>query len=158
VDLPYNAPMPSWCAVILEDDLDRIQPMRRILASLLPDAEVATFDAVPPFREFLQKRGHEIVFLSLDCDLTRPCSIVTPEDRGDGKDACEFLATCPPFCPVIVHSSNYSAVPFMLEKLRNASWHVVLVTPCSDPEYAWIEGEWKTEVERLMRDGWISCE
>ena len=80
------------------------------------------------------------------------------EDRGDGKDACEFLATCPPFCPVIVHSSNYSAVPFMLEKLRGASWHAVLVTPSSEPEYAWVEAEWKSEIERLIREAWIALE
>lgn len=142
-------------AVILEDDPLRVAPMRAVLSDLLPILEVATFDAVPPFRDFLQLHGHETMLLSLDCDLTRPCPTCPPELRGDGRDAATLLADYPPFCPVIVHSSNYAFVPFMLQKLRAADWHTTLVTPCSDPEYAWVEGEWRSAVFNLVKAGWL---
>jgi len=142
-------------AVILEDDPLRVAPMRDVLSTLLPTVHIVAFDAIPTFHDFLHRHGHETVLLCLDCDLTRPCPDVPPDLRGDGRDAATLLADYPPFCPVIVHSSNYNLVPFMLERLRAADWHTTLVTPCSDPEYAWVETEWKATVAKLLDTGWI---
>jgi hypothetical protein len=142
-------------ALILEDDPIRIAAMRSVLSHLLPNLELATFDALPPFRDFLHDHAHETRLISLDCDLTRPCPTVPDDQRGDGRDAAALLAQMPPFCPVIVHSSNYALVPVMLESLRNAGWHTTLVTPHSNPEYAWIDQDWKSVLRRLIQSGWF---
>lgn len=132
--------------------------MRRVLAEVAPALPLIAFDAVPPFAEFLRIAGVRTRLISLDCDLTRPCRDGEWPDgrgagsRGDGRDACDHLATLGPGCPVIVHSSNYSAVPVMLDTLRRGGWRATLITPFSDPESAWIETDWRAEVSRLLRD------
>jgi hypothetical protein len=131
--------------------------MGRVLTDLLPAASVAVFDAVPPFVKFLDHNAATTVLISLDHDLTRPCTVVPEDQRGDGRSACDHLVTLPPFCPVIVHSSNYAAVTTMLDALRTAGWPAHLVTPCSDPEYAWIDTEWADQVRRLFDSGWLAA-
>jgi hypothetical protein len=148
----------AWHALILEDDPLRVVAMRRVLGALMPSVAVAVFDAVPPFRAFVREHGHGLVLVSLDCDLTRPCPDYPGVERGDGRDASEFLAALPAVCPVIVHSSNYGLVPFMMQKLRDGGWETMLVTPHSDPEYAWVDGEWRGEVERLVTSGQVRWE
>lgn len=142
-------------ALLLEDDPSRVAAIRSILSDLLPTLNIATFDALPPFRDFLKNHAHETLLISLDCDLTRPCPTIPADQRGDGRDAATHLASFPAFCPVIVHSSNYALVPVMLETLRKANWHTTLVTPHSDPEYAWVDRDWKSELQHLILSGWF---
>ena len=138
------------CVVILEDDPMRVAGMRGVLGKLLPDVEVIVFDAVPPLVEFLGRDGDRVDLISLDHDLTREGCAWRSEERGDGRGACEFLATRRPTCPVIVHSSNYGAAAVMIEVLRAAGWRVGMVTPYSEVEYEWIGREWRDAVQRLL--------
>jgi hypothetical protein len=138
------------CVVILEDDPMRVAGMRRVLGELLPDVKVVAFDAVPPLVEFLEREGDQVVLISLDHDLTREGCAWGSDERGDGRGACEFLASRQPTCPVIVHSSNYGAAGVMIEVLRGAGWRLGMVTPFSEVEYEWVGREWRSVVQRLL--------
>src|SRR6185436_14662444 len=132
----------SALAVILEDDPMRVQRMRAALKQMRPEADVAAFDAVPPFIEFVRSEASHIVLITLDHDLTRDGCTYTAEERGDGVSACVFLKSMQPICPVIVHSSNYGGASVMIEELRAAGWRTIVVTPFSEIEYGWIEDAW----------------
>lgn len=146
----------SDCVLILEDDPGRMAAMRRVLAELLPHAEVAIFNNAPDAIGFLFRQIEQVVLISLDHDLGG--NVLRNGlwcDPGDGRDVCAHLIDCPPRCPVIVHSANYQMVPVMVEVLRESGWATTVVTPYSQLEHAWIAAEWRAEVEWLIQTGQV---
>ncbi len=142
--------------VILEDDPSRINAMRPVLRSLLPDAELVAFDNSPDAIEFLTGSCARIILISLDHDLgSSRLRDDQPFDPGDGRDVAAFLVGRPPACPVIVHSSNYQMAPVMIEMLRESGWPATIVTPHSQLALGWVETEWRNEIEWLIANGRI---
>ncbi len=134
--------------LFLEDDPVRIAAMNGILQSLSLNALFV--DRVNAFEAAYLRHQSEVCLICLDHDLP---SIQTDNglvDPGDGRDACEFLAGHVPTCPVIVHSSNYAAVPVMLEMLRRAGWPATFVTPHSATPVGWVFEEWQAELKNRL--------
>lgn len=139
--------------LILEDDSQRIFEMLRVAEHELSHLQPTVFDSAPALIDFLRAHAGEIVLMSLDHDLYRCTST---SDPGDGRCVTDFLRQLPPFCPVIVHSSNYAMASVMIEHLKSTGWEVRVVTPFSETEYGWITSAWRDTLRELLRSGWIS--
>lgn len=131
--------------------------MRAVLAEILPSAEHLIFDNAPDAIDFLKVHCAQTILISLDHDLgpARPRDGQS-FDPGDGRDVAAFLVNCHPSCPIIVHSANYQMAPVMIEMLREARWFAGIVTPYSQLALAWIEAEWRAEIEWLIANGRIT--
>jgi hypothetical protein len=130
--------------------------MRTVLTEILGSTELLIFDNAPDAIAFLNVHGTQTLLISLDHDLGPAHQRDgQPFDPGDGRDVAAFLANCKPSCPIIVHSANYQMAPVMIEMLREAGWFAGIVTPYSQLALAWIEGEWRTEIEWLIANGRI---
>src|SRR5687767_6885449 len=91
----------------------------------------------------------DVVLISLDHDL--PVHAVRDGvaiDCGDGRIVADHLATLPPTCPVIVHSSNDTCAFGMVRVLRDAEWPLRRVYPHDDN--AWVKPAWSDEVRALL--------
>lgn len=84
--------------------------------------------------------------ISLDHDLYKYDN--AEPDPGSGREVANFLATLPPACPVIVHSTNTDAAWGMYNQLTAAAWAVHLVHHLDEPD--WIVGRWLPLAERLV--------
>ena len=138
---------------ILEDDSLRIAAMRTCVAEVLPGIEAVFFENAAEMIAWLGERLGHVVLISLDHDLPlRPRDGVVI-DCGTGRQVADFLASMPPTCPVIVHSSNDLCAPGMFFALKDAGWPCRRVYPCGD--LAWVAASWGKEIQRLLRGGWI---
>jgi hypothetical protein len=138
---------------ILEDDPNRIAAMRICLAETLPGIEVIFFEDARKITDWLSEHLGEIVMISLDHDLPLRDQEGNANDCGTGRQVADYLASFPPTCPVIVHSSNNNCAPGMFFALKDAGWPVSRVYPSDDT--AWIAASWATEIRRLIDGGWI---
>jgi len=138
---------------ILEDDVDRVVEMKSCLAQVLPAADVVVFERADDMIAWLKGHLGEAVLISLDHDLPMVNAEGMLIDCGDGRMVADYLAELPATCPVIVHSSNANRAPGMWFALKDAGWQISRVVPYED--YAWIRGEWMSQVLQLIRDGWI---
>ena len=75
--------------------------------------------------------------ISLDHDLM-PATPDSP-DPGTGLEVAEFLATFPPACEVIIHTTNIERRWSMHNELRHAGWKTTIVAPLT-PD--WIKTSW----------------
>jgi hypothetical protein len=127
---------------MLEDDADRLDRFRAAAGQLgvdlnsWPDA----FLMVAEFAQFL----HTAFLISLDHDL-EPTG---PNDPGDGLHVAKHLATLPPACPVLIHTSNGARGDWMEGELDLASWTYHRIAPLGDD---WIEVDWFRIVKRALR-------
>lgn len=87
----------------------------------------------------------EATLISLDHDLYKYDD--SEPDPGSGRDVANYLATFPPSCPIIVHSTNTDAAWGMYNELTNAMWRVHLVHHLD--EAGWIRDEWLPLAEKL---------
>src|SRR5512140_3329276 len=92
---------------ILEDDANRILEMEACLRDLLPSRRHCFFDNAEEMIAWLKENLAEVDLISLDHDLP----IVQYRggervDAGCGRGVADYLATLPPTCPIIIHSSN----------------------------------------------------
>ena len=145
--------MPEYVA-ILEDNAGRIAEMRECLAELLPRYQHVFFENAYDMVAWFNDHVADVVLISLDHDL--PLQAVRDGveiDCGDGRIVADHLATLPPTCPVIVHSSNNTCAMGMLRVLRDAEWPLRRVYPCDDN--AWVKNAWADEVRQYILGGFV---
>ena len=134
--------MPPPLVLMLEDNAERLNRFQAVAAKLgvdlisWPDAHVM----IAEMGQFL----HTAVLISLDHDL-EPTG---PHDPGDGLDLAKHLASLPPTCPVIIHTSNGVRGDTMEGELELAEWTYHRVAPLGDD---WIEADWHRVVKRALR-------
>jgi hypothetical protein len=127
---------------MLEDDAERLERFRAAAEQLgvdiisWPDANLM----IAEMGQFL----HTTFLISLDHDL-EPTG---PDDAGDGLIVAKHLATLPPACPVVVHTSNGARGDWMEGELDLAGWTYSRVAPLGDD---WIEADWFRLVKRALR-------
>ena len=95
----------------------------------------------------------DIILISLDHDLPLHDALDLSPDCGTGRQVADYLATLPPTCPVIVHSSNHYYAPGMYFALKDSGWPCARVYPSDD--IAWIGSSWLELVRAYIRAGWI---
>lgn len=139
-------------AAILEDDLNRVVAMRACLEAILPGVEIDFFSNAQEMIAWFGEHLGEVALISLDHDLPLRDDAGRSVDSGTGRQVADFLASLPPTCPVIVHSSNNFYAPGVFFTLKDAGWPCSRVYPCDD--YAWIADAWADEIRRYVRDGW----
>ena len=140
---------------ILEDDPARIAVMRRCLTSVLSSTKPVFFEHAQQMIVWLGSHLGDVVLISLDHDLPLRSHNGAKTDCGTGREVADFLASLPPTCPVIVHSSNEPCAAGMYFALQRAGWPCRRVYPCDDQ--TWIATAWAEELRRYIRDGWIEC-
>ena len=138
---------------ILEDDANRIREMRACLEEVLPGAGVVVFEVAREMIAWLGTQLASVVLISLDHDLPLRADDGQTLDCGSGREVADFLASMPPTCPVIVHSSNNYCAPGMFYALKEGGWPVSRICPMDD--LAWIRRDWAARVIRYVREGWI---
>jgi hypothetical protein len=139
---------------ILEDNADRIDEMQACLSEALPDVLSVFFENAFEMIAWLKEHLGEVVLISLDHDLPLLDGEGRPSDCGDGRMVADFLASRPPTCPVIVHSSNAYCAPGMCYALEEAHWLLARVVPYE--EHAWVRSAWKPQIDKWVKDGWIT--
>jgi hypothetical protein len=123
--------------------------MRRCLADQFPFYRVRSFTPVPELLVHLDGHLENAICICLDHDLELiPGDDGRMIDPGDGRQAAEYLATRPPQCPVVIHSTNTSAALGMEQTLTDAGWQVTRVSPFGDLE--WIASAWLRAVRRAI--------
>jgi hypothetical protein len=139
---------------ILDDESDRLRAMSRLLARRLPGFVVRFFDNAPDMVLWLKEHLRSCALLSLDHDLG-PNRVRDGEefDPGIGRDVVDFLATCIPACPVVIHSTNSLAAPGMQDVLETAGWAHYKVVPYK--HLLWIKETWIEQVTTCLRS---SCQ
>jgi len=138
--------VPEFIA-ILEDNDERLIQMRACLSELLPQLSQIYFDDASAMIAWLAEHLSQVVLISLDHDLP-----IDP-DHGTGRQVVDYLATQPPVCPVMVHTSNEFFAPGMMCVLTDAGWPAVRVYPHSDHD--WVQRGWAEQIGRLVASGWI---
>lgn len=136
---------------ILEDDPDRQAAMRSCLADRFPQYELRFFEAAAEMINFLRLDLDETLAIALDHDLP----ILEDDegrtlDAGTGRQVADFLATRPPACPVVIHSTNTAAAVGMQHVLEEANWKTCRVTPYDDTR--WIAESWFPTMRRAIVD------
>jgi hypothetical protein len=128
--------------LMLEDDVERLDRFEVVVAKLgvelisWPDANIMLAEV----GQFLPTAS----LISLDHDLFPFRDI----DPGDGLDVAKHLATLPPVCPVIIHTSNRIRGDAMEGEFELAGWTYHRVAPIGDD---WIEADWHRVVKRVLR-------
>jgi len=145
--------MPERVA-ILEDDPNRITAMQTCLAEVLPGVDVVVFEDAQEMIAWLGQNLGDVTLISLDHDLPLRDREGKSIDCGTGRQVADYLASVPPTCPVIVHSSNNFFAPGMFFALGDAGWPCSRVYPCDDT--AWVANAWAEQVRQYLRNGWIT--
>src|SRR5438045_2600017 len=105
---------------ILEDSPQRIEAMRQCLSQNLPQVpQVHFFESAYLMIDWLGEYLSEVVLISLDHDLPLRDAIGDSANFGSGRQVADYLASLPPTCPVIVHSSNQNFAPGMVFALMD---------------------------------------
>lgn len=136
--------MPRDTILILEDNAERRAYFTLAVASLPGVSLVVWPDAPSMIRELPDWLGRARL-ISLDHDLN-PQHPDSP-DPLTGLEVAVFLATQPPCCPVILHTTNYLRVDSMDRELRDGGWQTVQIRPFRDD---WIEQFWLPKVRELI--------
>src|SRR5256885_15001425 len=111
---PCTIPLVPEVVVILEDDPARIAAMRACLTEVLPGTEIVVFEQAQAMIAWLGCNLAQVALISLDHDLPLLDQSGRAIDCGTGRQVADYLASLPPTCPVIVHSSNSFCAPGML--------------------------------------------
>lgn len=138
---------------ILEDDGNRISAMQACLAKIIPSIQITFFENAHEMIAWLHNHLSEAVLISLDHDLPLRVDEGKTIDYGTGRQVADYLASMPPTCPVIVHSSNDVCAQGMYFELTHAGWHCRRIYP-RDGE-AWIPNAWAEQVRQFIADRWI---
>jgi hypothetical protein len=111
------------------------------LSETFPEHDTIFFDNAPDMIAWLTGHLEQVVLLCLDHDLgPSHWRDDGPFEPGSGRDVADFLAGCPPSCPVVIHTSNYLAAPGMLQVLEASGWGVERVVPFDD--LTWLTQSW----------------
>ena|SRR5713101_1265165 len=135
--------------LVLEDDEDRAALMKRVLAERFDQFEHVFFDNAPDTITWLRENLKETALICLDHDLG-PNRYHGDEvfDPGTGRDVVDYLATKPPRCPVIVHTTNCWAAPGMEMVLAEMGWKCSRVIPSADLK--WIRTAWVRKLNKFI--------
>lgn len=134
---------------ILEDNLDRQAIMRRCLMDRFYTFDAHFFDESSEMIRFLDVHLEEILVIALDNDLElKQGEFGRMIDPGAGVDVAVFLASRPPVCPVVIHTTNTDAAKTMKEMLDASGWRSRRVIPFDD--MAWIESDWFFAIRRSL--------
>lgn len=127
--------------LILEDNQDRRSAMQACLRDRFHQYETVFFENAKEMEAFLETNLSTALIISLDHDLELLAEHNgTILDPGTGRDVADFLATQPPSCPIIIHTTNSAAGDGMEFMLREAHWETHRVHPWGDLE--WIQAQW----------------
>jgi len=143
-------PTVARLVAILEDDADRVAAMRACLSAVLPGVDAVFFEDAREMITWLRHHLSEVELLSLDHDLPLRGRGGATIDCGTGRQVVDYLASLPPTCPVIVHSSNDACAAGMFFALNDAGWTCSRVYP-HDGE-AWVRETWSERVRRHLTD------
>ena len=136
----------------LEDDERRTGGMCAEIERVFPDAKAVFIDNAPDMIGWLEKNLRSVDLLCLDHDLGPNRRRDGEEfDPGIGRDVADFLATRPPQCPVVIHSTNVIGADGMQFTLEDAEWKVERVHPFGDLE--WIRLMWIRQVVAKLQQG-----
>jgi rhodanese-related sulfurtransferase len=127
---------------MLEDDNDRLARFWAVGDRL--GVEIIDWPDANAMLAELTEHLASAALISLDHDLVPLRDI----DPGDGLDVAKHLATLPPACPVVVHTSNGRRGDAMAGELELAGWRYFRVLPVGDD---WIEHDWYRVVRRALR-------
>ncbi len=127
--------------LILEDDARRTAAMRERLTDRFAQYETRFCTDAERFIATFSEAPDRVLAISLDHDLEP----MEPDrrDPGTGRDVANFLAELPPETPrlpILIHSTNRSAVDGMERVLMEAGFPVERVTPYGD--LGWISEVW----------------
>lgn len=145
---PKKANNMKHTILILDDNDRRLNAMRAVTAAY-PDCEaVLTYDA-PHTIAWLKDHLSSAALISLDHDLG-PHKKVDGRifDPGTGMDVVDYLTAQDSSCPVIVHTSSWSARDRMVFALEASGWDASFVIPYGDLD--WINETWQAEVENFL--------
>lgn len=134
--------MTSPLILMLEDDNDRLTRFWAVGDRL--GVEIIDWADANTMLAELSEHLASAALISLDHDLI-PLRDVDP---GDGLDVAKHLATLPPTCPVIIHTSNGRRGDMMIGELELAGWHYHRVLPVGDD---WIEHDWHRVVKQALK-------
>jgi hypothetical protein len=132
---------------ILEDNERRGAAMKACLAVALPGVSSIFFESALEMVAWLGTHQAEVILISLDFDLPiKRNEDGTLIDYGDGAIVADYLASVPPTCPIVIHSSNAVGAFRMDTTLRAAGWPTFRVYPADD--LAWIDDSWIREIRK----------
>ena len=131
--------------VILDDDVIRIEKMEKTINEFFPEYTFVHFCDSNSIIEWLDNNFENVVLISLDHDLDVEGQTKEP---GTGRDVADYLHTKPPYCPVIIHSTNHFGREGMKYTLLDSGWQVKMVLPT--PDYSWIKTDWGSRVKELI--------
>ncbi len=134
--------------LILEDNDERIQGFKAAVASLGNGIQVILWNDAPTMITECPAKFAQTCLISLDHDLNPMPGVTT--DPGTGMDIAVILSKHQPFCPVVLHSSNYERMWSMHNELRHAGWIVDRVGPIGEN---WIQTMWLNKVRNLLGNG-----
>jgi ADP-ribosylglycohydrolase len=130
---------------ILEDNPERLQEFQSSVSQLGEGYEIRTWRDANRMMAECHEVLAETVLISLDHDLNKEND--QSPDPSDGAAAAEFLAMLPPFCPVILHTSNNEGFWSMHNEFRFGGWRTERVLPMSD---GWIGRSWLPMARALL--------
>lgn len=134
------------CILVLEDDSERLAAFHQVVLELGVGYELRSWRDVPAMIAEAPAYFGQTCLLSLDHDLNPICA--NGPDPGTGLDFVNFLcANHRPFCPIILHSSNFERVWSMHNELRFAGWQIERVGPIGKD---WIHTSWRRAVRSLL--------
>ena len=129
--------------------------MKAWLAGTFPDVKIVIHGDADAMIDWLGQHLGEVTLISLDHDLPVRSIDGKSVDCGTGRQVADYLASVPPTCPVIIHSSNDPCAAGMFFALKDAGWPCSRVYPCDD--LAWIASAWADRVQQYLREGWIDA-
>ena len=135
--------------VILEDNLDRRLVMLECLQDRFSQYDVRFFVTAGELIAHLRTHLDQVLVIALDHDLDLiPIDPRRNIDPGSGRDVADFLATVPPVCPVLIHSTNVPAAFGMKTALEEADWICERVIP--GPGEDWIRDDWFPQLRNAI--------
>jgi CheY-like chemotaxis protein len=145
---------PPGAIFLLEDNPARLAEMLDVLREVFPDHVVHVEDDSNSAIRWLTENQPRVDLISFDHDLDSvPRNESQPTDHGCGRDVVNFLATCSPTCPVIIHTSNAMAGDGMFYELKYSKWPVVRVYP--HDHHDWVKSDWKSALLQLIQQSWL---
>jgi hypothetical protein len=144
----------SGTVFLLEDNPQRLDRMFGVLRDLLPDRDIRVEDDCTKAIAWLRDNQALVDLISLDHDLDSVPRDEDPSvDHGCGRPVADFLATQPPTCPIIIHTSNAIAGDGMYHELRRAKWPVFRVYP--HDHHDWVPVDWAKTIRDLQAASWL---
>jgi hypothetical protein len=132
--------------LMLEDNAERIRSFTTTLRRIDPALQLRVWRNAQTMIREVEAFLPAARLISLDHDLDPEDG--TNDDPGTGWDVTKFLATLPPACPVIVHTSNGERGTWMMGEFELGGWKRHRVAPIGDD---WIERDWYRLVRRILK-------